>query len=295
MKKAPLYTTLCLSEAISSLPEEPSPVSSVQLLRSGTFHHGWYGKIRIDRSLYDVLIRNFNERVRGVDIALDVEHQPEHGAAGWFRRLYTDESGEALFGDVEWTPKGVALVGGREFKYLSMEYDLAYVDEEGVLRGPTMLGAALTNRPFIKRMREATLTFTEEPETLALAEEGLLRELTRLRDENERLHATLLRERSAWRLAEAKRQGRVTPAMEGWLQELAETDPERFERILASLPVFVPFGEIGSSSEESDPVALLDEAVRAKMRASRLSYGEALAAVQTENPELIAAYRAATR
>jgi phage I-like protein len=319
--KANLYATLRLSEAMSSEPpgrEEGSPVSAVQLLRAGTFEHGWYGKIRIDSDLYDTLIRNFDERVRGVDIALDVEHQPEQGAAGWFRRLTTDENGETLWGEVEWTPKGRALVEGREFKYLSMEYDLAYVDEDGVLRGPTMLGAALTNRPFIKRMREATVKFGEyeEPEeemtevALSEGEEALLREVTRLREENRQVSAALSRERLAGRLAEAKREGRVTPAMEGWLRELAESDSARFDRVLGSLPVVVPFGEVGTSaagSDNGDPVAALDATVRAKIREIEatsardggvprtVSYGEALALVQAERPGLVSAYQAATR
>jgi len=314
-RTANLYATVSLSEAMPTGPVVGAtpPVSSVQLLRAGTFEHGWYGKIRIDSELYDALIRNFDERVRGVDIALDVEHQPEEGAAGWFRRLFTDDNGETLWGEVEWTPKGLALVGGKVFKYLSMEYDLAYVDEEGVLRGPTMLGAALTNRPFLKRMREATVKFFDPEEeedlpeiTLTEGEETLLREVTRLREENRQLAATLARERAAVRLAEARREGRVTPAMEGWLRELAENDPARFDRVLASLPVAVPFGEFGFSAEESDPVAALDATVRAKMRemeaAARrdgsprtVSYAEALAQVQAEQPELVAAYRAVTR
>ncbi|MBM3216998.1 hypothetical protein FJZ36_19055, partial [Candidatus Poribacteria bacterium] len=254
--KRHVFAILNLSE---SMPSGGEPVvSSVQLLRAGTFQHGWYGRIQINADLYDALIRNFDERARGIDVALDVEHQPEHGAAGWFRRLWTDPDGEELWGEVEWTSKGRELVEEGIFKYLSIEYDLAYVDESGVLRGPTMLGAALTNRPFLKQMREATINLSE-PDAFAEGEEteialtdresAFLSETVRLREENARLRAALARQRAESRLAEAKREGRVTPAMEGWLRELAELDDERFERVVRTLPVQVVFDEMGSAGE----------------------------------------------
>ncbi|MBM3216435.1 hypothetical protein FJZ36_16160, partial [Candidatus Poribacteria bacterium] len=185
--------------------------------------------------------------------------------------------------------------------------------ESGVLRGPTMLGAALTNRPFLKQMREATINlsepdaFAEEEETeIALTdqERAFLSETVRQREENARLRAALARQRAESRLAEAKREGRVTPAMEGWLRELAELDDERFERVVRTLPVQVVFDEMGSAGEGevSDPCAALDEAVSRRLLALRgedpsreVSYGEALGVVQREQPELVTAYRRAAR
>jgi hypothetical protein len=331
---ARVFGTVRLNETVATRgSQEGPPLSSVQLLRSGTFAHGWYGKLQVNGDLYAALVRNFKDRVRGVDIALDVEHQPEKGAAGWFRRLYTDNGGDELWGDVEWTAAGRELVEGNIFKYISIEYDLAYVDEEGVLHGPTMLGGALTNRPFIKNMREATIRWSEgddadEPEEDTLPADGepreravglseretaLLSEVRRLGEETARLQAELRRERVERRLLDAKREGRVTPAMEGWLRELAEADFPRFERVLGTLPAVVRFGEFGSSAEGehreayADPTEALDAAVQERMRQlheevdvpgrapTEITYGAALALVQRERPELVRAYRERAR
>ncbi|MDA1192897.1 MAG: hypothetical protein O3A46_14585 [Candidatus Poribacteria bacterium] len=318
-----VYATLRLTEPeVDHVDPAAKPVSPVQLMRDGTFDHGWYGKIQINDELFNHLIFNFDAGVRGIDIALDIEHQPERGAAGWFRRLYTNEGGGELWGEVEWTPQGRDLVESNIYKYLSIEYDLAYVDEEGVVHGPTMLGAALTNRPFIKNMRRATINLSETvdfeafeevedaPELTEIAlserEEVLLSEVRQLRDDRRKLRLELRRLRVRNRLEEAKRQGKVTPAMEGWLAQLAEReDDTSLERVLATLPMRVRFEELGSaggSEAEGDPTSALDTAVRDKLRQLREddpdaapTYADALAFVQREYPSLVGAYRRATR
>ena len=132
-------------------------ISTEQILRKGTFEHPMYGKLQFDDELFDKLIGNFNKNVRKVDIAVDVEHRPEEGAAGWFRKLFKKDDG--LYAEIEWTEKGVELIKGKIYKYMSADYTPNYIDPEtGKQYGPTLLGAALTNRPFVKGMKPVNLS-----------------------------------------------------------------------------------------------------------------------------------------
>lgn len=290
--------------------ESPTPVSSVQLLRKGAFQHAWHGLLEIDEPLFGSLIRNFDADARGIDIALDVEHMPDQGAAGWFRRLFTENSENELWGDVEWTPAGRKLVEEGAFKYLSIEYDLEYADEEGGEHGPTMLGAALTNRPFIKRMRAASFRFAEprnDPGMILLTEQErrLHSELARLDAEKARLEEELRKASVERVLSEGKRKGRVSPAMESWLEELAEKEGvERLRAVLETLPQQIDFSEIGSpgGAQSTSAADALHEAVNAEMRRMREenpdaapSYADALAAVESRQPSLVEAYKAQLR
>ena len=300
-----LFAAVALREQPNENSNEngAKPSSNVQLLRQGSFQHAWHGKLHIDADLFASLIQNFNEGARGIDIALDVEHMPDQGAAGWFRRLFTEADGAELWGEVEWTPAGRQLVESETFKYISIEYDLAYADEEGEEHGPTMLGAALTNRPFIKRMRAASFCMNEEYALLTEPEHRLHRELRRVETERARLEEALRRASVEKALSEAKRAGRVSPAMEGWLTEIAEREGlERMEQVLSTLPRRIDFSEIGSSNTGASGLKgaadALDSAVSAEMKRMRSenpdkepAYGEALSAVQASRPGLVEAYK----
>jgi phage I-like protein len=89
---------------------------------------------------------------RGVDLAIDYEHQTEGGefaspdgkapAAGWMKGIGFSAA-EGLYADVDWTPKGGDHVANKEYRYLSpvVDFDMA---TRRVFR---VKGAALVNRP----------------------------------------------------------------------------------------------------------------------------------------------------
>lgn len=136
--------------------------ATVQVLRAGTFNHSFLGKLKITPKMLGQFVETFEGGVVGSDIALDIEHKREQGAMGWFRRVFLSDDGNEMWGDVELTPPGVEQIETKVRKYVSIWYDLAFVDSEsGELHGPTMLGAALTAWPFVKRMAETTLNFSE--------------------------------------------------------------------------------------------------------------------------------------
>ena len=81
----------------------------------------------------------------------------EAKASGWFLGLMLGDDG--LYADVRWTKKAAEYIEAKEYKYISPEFTEAFVDEHGVeFEGPTLLAAALTNRPFLKGMAPAALS-----------------------------------------------------------------------------------------------------------------------------------------
>ena len=129
----------------------------VNVARTGTFFDRRYGEFEITRTLLAEMVRNFNARVYGQDIFIDVAHRPDEGAAGKITRLWVD--GDRLLADVEWTPFGRQAITERGLSYLSAEYDENWTDNETRQpHGAVLFGAGLTIRPVIKRLNPVTLS-----------------------------------------------------------------------------------------------------------------------------------------
>lgn len=129
------------------------PSEEIQLFRVGTFSHSEYGQFDITAQMLSDMKKNFDNRVRGIDLAIDYSHNSGDKAAGWIKDLYLADNGGSLWAKVDWTPSAQKLLGEKEFRYISPEFAFNYVDNEtSVEQGPTLLGAGLTNRPVIKKM-----------------------------------------------------------------------------------------------------------------------------------------------
>lgn len=153
-----------LSEAKDGKPAEVS--KRVQVMRTGTFKHPSYGKFSITQGHLESMVKNLKENVRGIDLAIDYNHESEKEAAAWIQGLEVaplEKGGHGLFSEVDWTPPAQKKLRNKEFKYLSGDFTLSYTDPEtGKNHGPTLLGAGLTNRPFIKNM-DAVIQLSETP------------------------------------------------------------------------------------------------------------------------------------
>lgn len=147
-----------------------SPVDTIQLFRIGTFHHSQYGKFEITSEMLAEIKKNFDQRVRGIDIAVDYKHESDDVAAGWIKDLYLSDDNKALYAKVDWTPEGKKVLSDKEFRYISPEFSTDYQDNETLKKfGPVLLGAGLTNRPVIKKMEpviELSEVTEEKPEVL---------------------------------------------------------------------------------------------------------------------------------
>jgi phage I-like protein/cation transport regulator ChaB len=136
-----------------------SNTSEIEMIREGKWNHPAYGELNITSEVMDDFIRNFNENVRGINLAIDIEHGETNNktaAAGWIKKLI--KKGNKLFGEIEWTELGKENIDKKIFKYFSPEFKFNYIDNEtGKKHKNVLFGGALTNRPFIKKMQSVVL------------------------------------------------------------------------------------------------------------------------------------------
>lgn len=135
----------------------------VTLTRTGNFNDPRYGSFAITPDMLGQMVSNFDNRVLGQDVFIDVSHKPSDGAAGKVLKLSV-ESGR-LRALVEWTPFGVDAIKQRGFTYLSAEYHEAWKDNEKQQPyGCVLLGAGLTVRPVISRLEPVQLSNDHDPD-----------------------------------------------------------------------------------------------------------------------------------
>lgn len=147
------------------LSDGEHPQSKIQVLRVGTFHHPVYGKFEITDETLGSMIKNFKAKKPAppTEMVVDYEHMGtadppvKAPAAGWVKGLETDDGG--LFALVEWTDDAVKEIKGKQYRFISPEFDLNYQDKDtGKRIGPTLISITLTNRPFIEGMQPVVLS-----------------------------------------------------------------------------------------------------------------------------------------
>lgn len=142
--------------------------SQVNITRTGVFTDPRYGRFEITSQMLAEMVRNFDARVLGQDVFLDVCHAPEDGAAARFVALAVEA--DRLMATVEWTPYGIEAVRERGMQYLSAEYSEQWRDnEQGQPHGCVLLGAGLTIRPVIKRLLPVQLSESKTGRVVTLA------------------------------------------------------------------------------------------------------------------------------
>ena len=143
--------------------------SWVTVTRTGTFTDPRYGQFDITPAMLAQMVKNFDARVLGQDVFIDVNHKPGDGSAAKVIKLAVQDG--RLRALVEWTPYGVDAVRVRGFAYLSAEFHDNWRDNEaGNAHGCVLLGAGLTVRPVIKNLETVQLAeLADEDEAARLA------------------------------------------------------------------------------------------------------------------------------
>jgi phage I-like protein len=132
----------------------------VEIMRVGQWKHPQYGDFAITENDIDMFIKHFDENVRGIEIAIDLEHgETVHAgaAAGWVKHLTRD--GNRLLAEIGWTDLGKQQVETKQYRYFSPEFTFNYKDSESNKSyNNVLMGGSLTNRPFIKNMAPVLLS-----------------------------------------------------------------------------------------------------------------------------------------
>lgn len=297
-----------------------------EIARVCTIKDPRYGIVPITKETLLQFKENFEKGVRGIEICVDFEHKVDDGAAGWFKKVYLAEDGERLRAEIDWTPDGEAALKGKKYAYFSPDFEFNYEDNEtGENFGPVLKGAALTNRPVIKRMEPAielsegdvmkieleklqaenkdlkaqTVKLNEQVQAMeqkladpAQSPEALLKVIEELKAENAKLKESVGQMNEAKQLAEKKAQfqkllteGKAVPAQE---DAFIKGDTIKFAE-LAGSPNLGNKGHGGQGPESvEDPEAEVIKLAEAKVKESggKLQFAEAVSQVRQEKPDL---------
>jgi len=145
------------------LKENSAVPNAVQVLRVGKFKHPKYGAFEITSQTLSDMKSNFDNKIRGVDMAFDYFHDSDKEASAWVKKLELREGNTELWAEVDWTPKAARILSERELRYFSPDFSFNWVDpEKGSTHQNVLFGGGLTNRPFVKEM--AAIVATENIE-----------------------------------------------------------------------------------------------------------------------------------
>jgi len=142
------------------------------------------------------------------------------------------------------------------------------------------------------KLSEEIVKLQEQVKDLQAKNAQYLSELTKLQEERRREKADVLIEKYM-------REGKLTKAMvDAWASEMAFSDPEKFEKMMETMPVVVELGERGVTGEGepiTDPVRKFNEEMAKVAKERNISLAEARLIVARENPELAEEYLKAMR
>lgn len=128
-------------------------IVDIQIMRTGKWNHPVYGEFEVTEDTLKEVKQNFDNNLRGIRLAVDENHEPNHKALAWYNELY-QVSPQDLYAKLELTQKGADLLNEGAYKYFSPEIVFYKQDEESGKPITNMLvGGAFTNRPFFKSMQ----------------------------------------------------------------------------------------------------------------------------------------------
>jgi len=126
--------------------------SKLQIAKLGEFNDPRYGDFAITGAEVEQWAKNLAKLPGGIAL-IDFDHAADKPgaarrteAAGWITAIRLD--GGVPTADVEWTPAGEAAIRERRYLFFSPTYG-THSDETGEQHSDTLVGGALTNRPFL--------------------------------------------------------------------------------------------------------------------------------------------------
>jgi hypothetical protein len=296
-----------LSEPASEGGAKTVP-TRIQIARTGSFLNK---KLQIDKAFLASLKKNFDARVRRIDIAADFNHAKDN-AAGWYKELIPSDNGEELFAEMKWTPRAEREIAAGEWRYFSPGVHPNYLDEEtGKTYGPTLVSGGITNYPVIKGMAPATELSEGDDEMTAEEIKKLQDDLTAEQLKTKALGAkvTELSEKvqsaeKATQLAEKEKkfavmlsEGKAVPAQK---EAYLAGDTEKFAELAGKVELSErghggngegdKGGKKDSKSATPAQDQILELAEKKREKDKDLDLGDAVSLVLSENKDLAAEY-----
>jgi len=198
----------------------------------------------------DQIVANFKNAKAG-DVVVDFEHQTLSGekaeATGWVKDLKVDTN--SLFAKIEWLEDTKALIKNKKYKYLSPvlnPYTIEQTSGEDI--GWSLHSVALTNKPFFEELDEVKINKNQSKIKEIKVGEKKLKELEdkldianarvkELEGENQKLkdeNADTKKVAAKAKITEAVAARRVQPDQADSLLAFSQSDPEGFDKFLAS-------------------------------------------------------------
>lgn len=144
-----------------ALTDTESNTRWLEALPARTFKTEQYGDVPITQKDLGDMVTNFKENVRGQEVAINFDHYMDNAkgrkAAGWYkdfdiRPSSADPNVPALYAKVDFTEDAAKEVRNKEWKYFSLEWEDAWMDNDGNEHANVIVGGALTNRPIAKNI-----------------------------------------------------------------------------------------------------------------------------------------------
>jgi hypothetical protein len=146
----------------------------IQIMRVGEWNHPQYWKVTVTKDTIKDVVKNFKNRERWIDLAVDENHEWNHRSLARFKDLY-QEGKDALFAVLKLTKKGAELLTEGAYKYFSPEIVFSKTDEETwKIQKNLLLWGAFTNRPFFKNMQPMFANEAADTETSADSSSSIL-------------------------------------------------------------------------------------------------------------------------
>lgn len=182
--------------------KEGEHLMDIEILRQGEWAYAKApgGMLTLPKEKLEEFVQNFEDKVVGEDLPLDIDHKPSKtGAVGWLKKMWLKSvDGLAhLWATLDITdPEIQKAVKERSLKYFSPSLEYGWIDPESGKLYDLIRSGALTNWPFIKNMKPAVVNFSEiqggeqkmiTEKELEKREESLETKETELKDRVEKL------------------------------------------------------------------------------------------------------------
>lgn len=156
LKRLPLFFSIDTAKLEFA---EDGTSKELQVLMCGKWNHPVYGPIILTPVEMTEFKKNFDAGLRR-DIPITEGHESwdEKPAIGWFKELH-DKGADGLWATIEWTEQGKTLLTEKSYKYFSPEFYTEYEDPETrEIYKNVLVGGALTNKPYFKKMKAVVLS-----------------------------------------------------------------------------------------------------------------------------------------